>query len=179
VATSGFLRFDRRFPEVLAKLLPGAAEIGWGIQLVTSPWHRPSPGLLDDLISLRDQHGARFWHFHEHLSEVDLNRRLQAADLLWCWSSAPPLPYASGVVSQMYGSGTRIVVADRPQHEHILGLPNIVRAPEDLTAFVDELLRQMCHHQRTRHDPTVISWRQQASRIACFLTSLVDKETSG
>ena len=173
VAASGFLRFDRRFPDILARLLPEAAEIGWGIQLVTSPWYMPSPGLLADLVRLHDQHDAQFWHVHEHLSEADLNRRLQAADLLWCWSPPPLMPYASGVISQMYGSGTQIVAADRPQHEHVLGLPNVVRAPGDLTSFVHELLRQMRSYKRTRHDPTVISWRQQIGRIAYFLADLL------
>ena len=153
--------------------LPEAAEIGWGIQLVTSPWYMPSPGLLADLVRLHDQHDAQFWHVHEHLSEADLNRRLQAADLLWCWSPPPLMPYASGVISQMYGSGTQIVAADRPQHEHVLGLPNVVRAPGDLTSFVHELLRQMRSYKRTRHDPTVISWRQQIGRIAYFLADLL------
>ena len=83
------------------------------------------------------------------------------------------MPYASGVISQMYGSGTQIVAADRPQHEHVLGLPNVVRAPGDLTSFVHELLRQMRSYKRTRHDPTVISWRQQIGRIAYFLADLL------
>lgn len=175
VATSGFLRFDRSFPEVLGRLLPGAAELGWHVHLVTSPWHRPSPGLLDELGRLSDRHAGRLSHVHRHLSEPDLNRHLQAADLLWCWSPPPPEPYASGVVSQMYGSGTRMVVADRPQHEHVLNLPNVVRGPGSLDDFVGEVLSQMRHHHGERHNPAFIDWRRQIRDVVRFLTTLVDR----
>jgi hypothetical protein len=175
VATSGFLRFDRRFPEVLARLLPGAAQLGWGVQLVTSPWRTPSPGLLQDLAELRAKYTGRFWHVHEHLPEETLNRRLQAADLLWCWSPPSTLPYASGVVSQLYGSGSRVVAADRVQHEQVFGLPGVVRAPGDLPAFVKELLRQMRNFDGVRHDPAAISWERQIRPIARFLTEISNR----
>jgi hypothetical protein len=173
VSTSGFLRFERQLPQTLAYLLPQAAELGWLVQLVTSPWYIPSPGLLDEIAAVGSRYPEHFRHWHEHLSTEKLNLRLQASDLLWCWSKAAPAPYASGVVSQMYGSGTRIVAADRLQHEHVLRLPNVVRGPTTLSGFVDEVVRQMREGDQPRHDPSPVSWNVLIRDITHFLSGVL------
>lgn len=176
VATCGFLRFEREFPDILARLLPGASALGWQVLLVTSPWRLPSPGLLDTIEAIGDRYSGSFWHRHEHLSEQALNDHLQAADLLWCWTRACyGAPYASGVISQMYGSGTRIVAADQPPHEHVLRLPNVVRAPATIDGFVSEVLRQMAEGRTTTHNAAPVSWGRVAGQIVGFLSQIIER----
>jgi hypothetical protein len=176
VATCGFLRFERELPDILARLLPGASALGWQVLLVTSPWRLPSPGLLDAIGVIGDRYSSSFWHRHEHMSERALNDHLRASDLLWCWTRACyGAPYASGVISQMYGSGTRIIAADRPAHEHVLRLPNVIRAPVTMDGFVSEVLRQMAEGRTATHDPAPVSWGRVADQIVGFLSQFIER----
>lgn len=173
VGSCGFLKFERQLTQILPAILPAAAEWGWFVQLVTSPWYRESPGLLEEIAALAGRHPGRVRHEHAHLSEAELNLRLQACDLLWCWTRAASSAYASGVASDLYASGSRMVVADKLQHEHVLGFPNVVRAPATLSGCVDELLRQMRHSRGERHDPAPVSWAVQAGAVQRFLAGRV------
>jgi len=175
LATCGFLRFERQLPDILARVLPGASALGWFVMLVTSPWRLPSPGLLHAIGAIGDRYPGSFRHRHEHLPERVLNDYLRASDLLWCWTRAHGAPYASGVISQMYGSGTRIVAADRAAHEHVLRLPNVVRAPATMDAFVTELLRQMAEERTPAHDPAPVNWARVAGQIVGFLSQFIER----
>jgi hypothetical protein len=178
VGTSGFLRYERQFVEILRELVPQAAKSGWLVTLMTSPWYLDSPGLLDEITAVGKSFPGHFEHEHGHLSETELNLRLQACDLLWCWTRARSNPYASGVASDLYASGSRVVAADKQQHEHIIGLPNVVRAPTSLSRFVQELVRQMARGDLQRHDPSPISWAQQIEAVAAFLHGVRQGGTS-
>ena len=169
IGTCGYLKFERQLVEILSALLPQAVQSGWYVQLLTSPWYLPSPGLLDQLDDIVKTYPSNIGHQHRHLEDGELNLRLQACDLLWCWTAAQSSPYGSGVASDLYASGSRIVAADKMQHEHILNLPNVVRAPGTLEGFVEELLCQMQSDDYERHDPSPVSWSQQIFSIASFL----------
>lgn len=169
---SGFLKFDRELPALLTDILPTARELGWHVQLLTSPWRLDSPGLLDDLAALADSHPGVLSHVHRHLDKWELNRRLQSCDLLWCWTRAPSQPYASGVASRLYASGTRVVAATKRQHDHILGLPNVRSGGVRRDEFVDTLRAELAGCTGRRHDPLPVSWHHHAGRIADFLRSL-------
>jgi hypothetical protein len=169
LGTSGFLKLERRFPDLVAALLTEAAAHDWVVQLVTSPWRLESHGLLDALAALSRAHPGRFVHVHAHLDPPTLNRRLQACDLLWCWTDAPSEPYASGVASDHYASGTRMVIAKKRQHAHVLALPNVVCAPGALEPFVDALIAEARRGERRRHAPAPIAWDAEAAALANFL----------
>jgi hypothetical protein len=179
IGTCGFLRFERQLVEMLSALLPHAVELGWSVQLTTSPWRIDSPGVIEGIRSLDRRYPGTLAWVHEHLPTEELNLRLQACDLLWCWTRAPSMAYASGVASQQYASGTRIVAADKQQHEHILVLPNVVRAPVVLDDFAAEVVKQMRHADGCRHDPSVISWERQARKVAQFLRLVAHSRSSG
>lgn len=129
VGTTGFLKFDRQLVEVVSALLPRAVELDWRISVHTSPWRVESPGVLERLGELRVATPRHVVHEHRYLPHEVLNQRFQACDLLWCWTREPSSAYASGVASCLYASGSRMVVADKLQHHHVLELPNVVRAP--------------------------------------------------
>jgi hypothetical protein len=158
MGTCGFLRFEREFERVAARLVPHAEERGWFVQITTSPWHIDSPGVVDELERIREQHPASFGFEYRHLDEPELIHRMQACDLLWCWTRAPSSPYASGVVATQYASGTRLIVADKLQHEQVLGLPNAVRGPAELEDFVTALVTEADAERFGRHDPEPVSW---------------------
>lgn len=169
VATNGFLKFERQFVEIISALLPHARTNNWFVDLITSPWRLTSPGLIERFVNLRDHSRERFRFQHSFLDSRTLNRRLQACDLLWCWTAAASSPYASGVISDQYASGTRIFAADKQQHEHVLSLPNVVRAPGRLEDFVDQLLAELRCGPGQRHDPAPVSWDNCITGIAKFL----------
>jgi len=172
IGTCGFLKFERQLVEVLSALLSYAAESGWLIQLITSPWYIESPGLLDEIGALGRRYPGHLKHVHGHLADAELNLRLQVCDLLWCWTAARSSHYASGVASDLYASGSRVVAADKIQHEHILRLPNVVRAPASLAMFVEELVGQIRRSDGERHDPSPVSWTRQSRGIARFLSEV-------
>ena len=178
VGTSGYLRFERDFTEIVAALLPEVQRNDGFIELVTSPWRLDSPGLLPALEELRRSAPDHFRYQHAFLDERTLNRRLQACDLLWCWTAARSGPYASGAISDHYASGTRLFAADKRQHRHVLGLPNTVRGPNELAPFIDRLLAEVRRGSRERHDPGLVSWERQAPAFAAFLHAVAARGTA-
>lgn len=172
VGTNGYLRFERQFLEVAEALLPAARRNDWFIDMITSPWRLESPGLVESLQRLERQHPSHFRFGHTFLDWRTLNRRLQACDLLWCWTAAPSVPYASGVLSDQYGSGTRIFAVDKEQHRPVLQLPNVVAGPPDLEAFVAGLVAEIGNGPHPRHDPSPVSWDNCIDDVAAFLRSV-------
>lgn len=172
VGTHGFLKFERQFAEIVEALLPEVRRNDWFIKLLVSPWRLDSPGLIDRLETLRAENPDHFRYEYAFFDMVELNRRLQACDLLWCWTEVPSSPYASGVASDQYASGTRLLVAAKQQHGHILGLPNVVTAPGTFAPFVDSLLTELREGSRQRHDPAPVSWDNCIHGFAAFLRNL-------
>jgi hypothetical protein len=172
VGTNGFLKFERQFVEIITPLLHQARRNGWFIELITSPWRLHSPGLIAALESLRGVNPGCFRFEHAFLDPQILNRRLQACDLLWCWTAEPSSAYASGVVSDQYASGTRIVAADKQQHQHVVRLPNVVSAPAQFGPFVERLAAEICAASRQRHDPTLVAWDHFVPPLAAFLRKI-------
>jgi hypothetical protein len=173
VGTHGFLKFERQFAEIIETLLLEARRNDWFIELITSPWRLNSLGLIPQLESLRQQNPEYFRFEYAFLDTAMLNRRLQACDLLWCWTEAPSSPYASGVISDQYASGTRVLAADKQQHGHVLGLPNTVAGPGELAPFIDSLVAELRHGGRQRHDPASVSWENCIDGFASFLQKIL------
>lgn len=174
VASNGFLKFERQYVEIIETLLPEARRNNWFIALFISPWRLDSPGLVPRLEKIQVENPNHFSFEYSFLDTISLNRRLQACDLLWCWTKAGSSPYASGVISDQYGSGTRILAADKQQHRHVLGLPNTVAGPNFLTPFVDQLIAEIQSGIVTRHDPALISWDNHIHRIQTFFEELFE-----
>lgn len=177
VGTSGFLRFERQLPELVRSLAPVAAAEGWFVELVTTPWKEPSPGLVEELSELAAEHRAVFRFNTEILDAASLNHRLQACDLLWSWTATPSRPYASGALADQYASGTRVFAASKQQCEPVLWLPNAVRGPDGMPEFADALreeARRLAawraqHGDTPRHDPSPVSWGRFLDGFAPFL----------
>lgn len=174
IATSGFLKFERQLLEISSALVVEADRKGWFIDLITSPWRLESTGLLEALNGLVEHYPNSVRVDHAFLERTQLNRQLQACDLLWCWTNAPSSPYASGVVSDHYASGTRMFVANKQQHGHVLGLPNVVTGPGQLDLFIDGLIDEMERGVNDRHNPEPVSWRTHIDGLANFLAVIAD-----
>jgi hypothetical protein len=168
LGTNGFLKFERQFVEILNVLLPHAKKNDWFVNIITSPWYIDSPGLISEIEELQSSYSAFFRFENIFLDEQTLNQRLQACDLLWCWTKAPSGPYASGVISVQYASGTRIFAADKQQHNHVLELPNVIRGPDKLEPFIEQLIVETERANRQRHDPSPISWDRCIHELALF-----------
>jgi hypothetical protein len=173
IGTNGFLKFDRQFAEIAEALLPHARRNNWFVLMLTSPWRLPSPGLITTLQSLQQQYPDHFRLENQFLEIGMLNRYLQACNLLWCWTAEPSSNYASGVISDQYASGTRIVAADKQQHAHILTLPNVARASGTLSEFIAVLLEELRTHEFCRHDPSPVSWDHAIPQLSAFFKNVI------
>jgi hypothetical protein len=176
VGSSGFIRFERNFPEIVDQLLPVARERGWFVELLTSPWKEPSPGVVEQLTMQSREFRDSFRFTTRYLSPDELNLRLQACDLLWSWTSSPSRAYASGAISDQYASGTRIFACRKRQYEAVLSLPNTVTGAIDLGGFVTGLIAEARQAERhrvvggvPRHDPSPVSWGAFTASFISFL----------
>lgn len=172
VGAHGFLKFERQFAEMVEALLPEAQRHGWFVELLTSPWRLDSPGLVPKLEYMRDRHPEHFGFEYAFFDTPALNRRLQACDLLWCWTATPSSFYASGVISDQYASGTRIFATNKMQHSHVLALPNVVAGPDEMEPFVEGLIAELRACDGRRHDPRLVSWDRCIHDLAAFLKSV-------
>lgn len=172
IGSSGFVLANRDFAGVLSGLLPYAARNNWRIELCASPWRTLLPPLTQKLQYFERVFPSAFrWH-KTFLEWFELNERLQACDLLWCWTGVPSSAYASASISDLYASGSRIVATNKLQHAHVLKLPNVVSAPPRLWGFVRTLVAECIRRERSRHDPSPISWTKQTARLGDFFHSL-------
>jgi hypothetical protein len=173
IGSNGFLKFERQFVEILNKLLPIARQNNWLVFLLISPWYLDSPGLIDKLELYKTIYKDFFDFEYSYQNKVELNKKLQTFDILWCWTKAPSSPYASGVISDQYASGTRIFATDKNQHEHILKLPNVVRGSVDLNLFVEQLVSEIKTNNFQRHNPEIISWNRTVKELINFIRDLI------
>jgi len=172
IGTHGFLKFERQFVEILDVLLPHAKENNWFVDLMASPWYIDSPGLIPQLEKFGSTCSTCFRFEYAFWNKEILNQKLQACDILWCWTRTTSSPYASGVISDQYASGTRIFAADKLQHEHVLKLPNVIRGPDRLEPFIERFIKEIKCGKHDRHDPSPISWDRCSDELVCFLTRI-------
>jgi len=169
IGTNGFLKFERQFVETLTVLLPQAKKNDWFVNLIVSPWYIDSTGLITELERFQAIYSTCFKFEYTYWEKEILNQRLQVCDMLWCWTKAPSSPYASGVISDQYASGTRIFATDKLQHMHVLKLPNVIRGPDKLEPFIEQLIVEIKRNKHDRHDPSPISWDRCIDELALFL----------
>ena len=165
LGTSGFMLESRQFEAVLELLLPSVSASNAFVYLVCTPWMRDSPRVRKQLLAFEREFSNCFQFNREFLSPQGLNLRLQACDLLWCWTGRKSRPYSSGALADQYGSGTRIFASDREQHAPFLSLPNVITGASELNGFVTGLLAEMAQVRDAnasgrvmRHDPSPVAW---------------------
>jgi len=116
-----------------------------------------------------------FCYEERFLPREELNLRMQACDLLWCWTEVSNQEaYASGVASDMYGSGTRMVVCDKLQHAAVLELPNVVRSAPNRGGMLESIVAEIVAGHHDRHDPRPVGWPLFAKQIVTFLQKMTE-----
>jgi hypothetical protein len=179
IVASGFLNNMRRFPELIERILPVAVERNWLIHLIAPrhekhdqhPQFRPAE---DRLLRLLARHPANFRCTGSHQLHDRLSRLFASADLLWCYTEVPSLPYSSGVISDQWASGTRVVTVEKRQHSAVYGLPNVRYAPADLDGFAAAVTEEAARPVE-RHDGRQLGWTEAGAHLADFM---VNRKTS-
>lgn len=186
IGSHGFTTPARRFAEIVDALAPRLRPLGGGLVLAAASHARQSrdAGLQRAAVELEAaaaRHADVVHLERGFLPHDDVNARMQACDLTWCWTRAPSRPYASGVASDLYAAGTRLVVADKLQHRAVLGRPNVIAAPADFESFLavlDEEIRIAATTEINigepvpRHDPSELDWPAQIGPLLAFLCNL-------
>jgi hypothetical protein len=176
ISTNGFLSSNRQLSKIVEAVLPVAVARNWLVNLLVSrhathdkhPDHQGQEKLLTWIASVSPNLRVDFCDkTHE-----DLNLHFQAADLLWCWTSAPSQPYASGVASDQWASGTRIITTAKQQHFALLNRDNVVWTSHYFDDFVAAVIGEIeSGTPKPRHDGSPLSWQAKIEPIAKFLKS--------
>jgi hypothetical protein len=177
IGTNGFISRSRQFDQIVMRLIDFAVDNNVLI-FVACPRHgshdrRPGYRVQDEFLQSLSQSFPKHLHLEQRfLDQESLNERLQACDLLWCWTSGHSLPYGSGTCSDQYGSGTRLVATNKRQHSQVFGLPNVVLGATDLDDFVMTLKTELLAKHFERHDPSPLSWKNFSIALRDFLVSV-------
>jgi hypothetical protein len=102
---------------------------------------------------------------------------MKMCDLIWCWSSANDIKYASASCSDIYCSGTRIVIPDKIQHKAVVeksrsGNANVVVCNPSLNAFKNIISLQLKSRKRSKHNGYDLSFQSITPKIIDFLKSI-------
>jgi hypothetical protein len=177
VGSSGFITGFRQFPDILARLLPALREEDGFVELVIAKcagrWYSEGERVERELDRLRCQYPDSFRYDGRFLSNEELNLRLQACDLLWCFTNRASSAYSSGAAVDQYASGTTMILADIDQHRHVIARSGVIAAGADIHGFVDTILSAIRERHFPRHDPAVYSWADASREVADFLRELV------
>lgn len=172
VGSHGFAQPNRRFDMFVQQLLPVLEEVDGAVVIAAAEHFTAAQKyhLQFSMSKLRSLAGPRVIVEADYLEAGEVNLLMQACDVAWCWTAAPSKPYASGVASDLYGSGSRLVCADKLQHRAVLGRDNVVPAPEDFAGFFKVLVREIRRGEYPRHDASELSWGAQIGPLMEFLS---------
>lgn len=178
VGTCGFANKARRFEMILPELCKHAREQNW-LVIIHAPKHNKfesnqgHQSTVSVLEKLQERFSNNLVVQTEFLPFVQVNEILQVCDVVFCWTDTPSIPYASGVASDLYCSGTKLVICDKLQHSAVIGRENVVATEPDLFAFIDKLTREIMK-EPTRHDGSDLSWRKSFIGIKEFLSEVIE-----
>jgi hypothetical protein len=135
VGSSGFITGFRQFPEILARLLPVLRDEDGFVELVIakcgSHWYSEVERVERELDRLRCEYPENLRYDGRFLSNEELNLRLQACDVLWCFTNRASSAAASGAAADQYASGTTMVLADIDQHRPVISKFDCLRPRGD------------------------------------------------
>ncbi len=177
VGTNGFMNSTRQFVEIVSRLIEFAVEHNVLI-FVACPrhftHHDNSEYVRHErlLLSIAESYPRNLRLEQAFLDQNALNLRLQACDLLWCWTGSPSAAYGSGTCSDQYASGTRLVVTKKQQHSQVFGLPGAVLGATDIDSFVSTLKNEVLNANFDRHDPSPLSWESFSMALRNFILSV-------
>jgi hypothetical protein len=122
--------------------------------LIYSPMHETQRSIHGSSLS-------KFLHKMKNVKLIDTfgscierNDLMQACDLLWCYSDISNMRYASASCSDMYCSGTKLIINRKPQHWHVQDNPNVVCCESDrFEDFVNEIKNEILLNEYTRSEP--------------------------
>lgn len=172
IGSGGFVTPPRQFARWIYQLGPICRKRGWGLVLQTPRHHRQTPQLDEEnhQVSLAAEQFADVVHLQRRwLTPTEANSYAQAADLLWVWTQVASQSYGSAAASDLWGSGTQILAADKIQHGAILGRPGTVTGPEAFGPFLDALVALAATGESPRHDPAGLSWEAWTGPFLAFL----------
>lgn len=167
IGSNGFVCKKRCFVKIVDQLL---ADTDCFVDLLATRHHEWDHVDIENQLYLRmNDNPDRFRCDFSKLSHSDLNYRLQACDLLWCWTDTASSSYGSAVASDHFGSGTRMILPNLSQHKHVFRNQNVVVTEPSLDQFIKVLIAEANAGHNTRHDPQMLSWDAISPKIALFL----------
>lgn len=163
IGTCGFYSEYRKLFEICKFLIDNLDE-RYFIYLSCTPhfkWN--SSKIINKLKKISEK---RIFINEKQLSHKEINHNMQMCDLVWCWTSSPLNNYGSGVASDLYGSGTKMIVQQKPQHEHIIDRrKNVIKTENNFSSFLEIMLKESLSCQFEREIDNSISWQKISKLI--------------
>lgn len=175
IGSCGFMNPVRFFPEIVDAICSKSIHVGVYIacskhfRYLTESGHKLVHKKLQEL----DQRYPNFIMETEFGDFTEKILKLQACNLNWCYTNVPSTKYASASASDLYATGTRLIINSRTQHSAVLGLPNVVSVEQPINGFIDALWKEVYEGPDGRHHPGQISWSNSFCELKPWLQSVI------
>jgi hypothetical protein len=166
IGTAGFITgAGKNLPSTVREIVKRLNDDEF-LYLCTSMWKGGDRGRLDEIMTEVKRLGkeSQFKIETEFLEPKELNRRLQACDLLYNWCAVGPneINSQSGMASDMYGSGVKMIVKDCGHYSYIASRNKVLVGrvnPEEFAEDVINALRtaDLSDVQNPKH----LSWEEK------------------
>lgn len=147
------------------------------LYLTTSVWKGGDGGRISDIKTEVKRLGKedQFRMDTDYVSPKDLNKRLQACDLLYSWSAPGPNQSGcqSGIAADMYGSRRKLIVQNTPRYDFIANQDKVEVGSKDAKGFAKDLVKVLREgNLKDVQDPEWLSWDNQAKRYHEYIKSI-------
>jgi len=177
IGTAGFITgTGKKLPVILESLLPKIDDSMF-IYFITSFWKAGDLGRLRQIQEIVKRSGKanQFRIDTDFLSEKELNKRMQACDLLFSWNdtSINDKGSQSGIAADMYGSYTKLIVKDSPHYNFIKKQDKVLVGRLDVDDFTEDVINAVKKEDLTDvPDPSWLSWDKMVDRYIEFIEEL-------
>jgi len=178
IGTAGFIcGTGKRLPVILSHLLE-LLEDDMFLYFITSFWKGGDMGRYKQISNLVKMYGKenQFRIDIDFKTEEELNKSMQACDLLFAWNITGPNDKGSqsGIASDMYGSYTKLIVKDSPHYSFIKKQKGVLVGPTDPRAFAEAVIKAAkSENLHDVPDPTWLSWDNQVKKYIEYFEEVI------
>jgi len=177
IGTSGFIfGTGKRLPTTVKHILKQLNDDEF-LYLNTSMWKGGDNGIRQDILTEVKRLGKekQFRIDTDFVEDKELNRRLQACDLLYAYCGIGPNDKGSqsGIAADMYGSRRKLIVKNSAHYSFIGKQDKVVVGNEDAEKFADDVIDTLRNSDLNDvQDPTWLSWQEQINKYYKYLKNI-------
>ena len=178
IGTAGFIcGTGKRLPVILSHLL-ARLEDNMYLYFITSFWKAGDMGRCYQIKKLVKMYGKedQFRIDTDFKPDEQLNKAMQACDLLFSWNITGPNDKGSqsGIASDMYGSYTKLIVKDSPHYSFIKRQKGVLVGPREPDKFAAAVIKAAKSKDlKNVPDPSWLSWDNQVKKYIEYFEEIL------